>query len=79
MKPRYFQFSSGHLIDLSQVEYVSPVGGDSAYRRYVIRFRSGEEQDVYEERQTSLPTMPRDSFLEKLLSEEGPPKLIGAS
>ena len=72
MKPHYLKFSSGHVIDLTQVEYVSPLTGDSSYRRYVIRFRSGAEQDVCEERESySLATMTRDDFLEKLFQQAG--------
>ena len=67
---KFIQLPSGLLLDLSQVELVAPTCGDEAYKRFVVRFKSGSELEIYEDR-INMPTshMKREVFVDHLLSQ----------
>lgn len=59
---------SGLLLDLSQVESVSPTVGDPSYRRFKVSLRSGRELEIYESRDDMPGShMIRHVFIQKLL------------
>jgi hypothetical protein len=67
MTTRFLEIPPGHLIDLSRVEYVSPVTGDAAYRRYNVTLRSGKTLAIHETREDrDTGTMPRAEFVKWL-------------
>lgn len=67
-RQRFLQLQSGHILDLSQVEVVSPVYGDPQFRRFEVRFRSGYEFDIYTNRVGMPGPMNRNDFIEQLLA-----------
>jgi hypothetical protein len=69
MQQHFLQLKSGHIIDLSQVEFVSPAIGDPAFRHFEVRFRSGFALEIYESRQGVPGYMDRRDFVEQLLAQ----------
>ena len=70
---RFFQLQSGHILDLSQVEYVSPVGGDPSWRRFEVQFRSGTRLEIYTDRRGMIGPIDREVFVKQLLTQANSP------
>jgi hypothetical protein len=66
------QIGEGSTIDLRQVESVGPVFGDPAWRRYIVRFRSGACLEIYESRRDETACMARADFVAKWLNSLQP-------
>lgn len=65
---RFIELSNGSLIDLSQVEMVSAMGGEMINRRYAVSFRSGANVEICENRD-DFAHMRRQEFVDKLLNQ----------
>jgi hypothetical protein len=65
---RFLELSTGRLIDLSQVESVSPLQGDPSFRRFTVQFRSGLELTIYQSR-PGVESMKREEFVGLLLGK----------
>lgn len=65
----FIKFSDNSLLDLSQVVYVGPVGGDPSCLRYSVITQSGQLFEIYEEERYNRKgiSMARDEFVKQLM------------
>lgn len=69
---RFLTLRNGYMLDLSQVETVTPLQRDGYCQFFTVRFRSGAELKIYEKNGTPRPDMSRQTFIEKLLEQPTP-------